>query len=69
MLKQVQHDGGVCSTREALNQTALLHGGFDEAGEQGMRLEWAALEFGMELHADEPGMVWSLYDFGQLAIG
>ena len=41
----------------------------DEAGEQRVRLERAALQLGMELDADEPGMVGPLDDLGQLAVG
>ena len=32
-----------------------IEGGRDKAAEQGMRLVGAALEFGVELRADEPG--------------
>src|SRR5262249_16501702 len=39
------------------HQPALLHGGLDEGGEQRVRSEWAGLQLGMALHADEPGMV------------
>src|SRR5436309_2691054 len=34
-----------------------------------MRVERAALELGMELHADEPWMVRPLDDLGQLVVG
>lgn len=40
-----------------LNQPALLNGGFDEAFEKRVRIEWAALEFGVELDADEPRVI------------
>src|SRR5438874_2050469 len=52
-----------------LDQPRLLHGRFDEAREQRMRLERPALELGMELDADEPRMVGPLDDFGQLTVG
>src|SRR6186713_3184000 len=39
------------------NQPALLHRRSNEARKQRVRLEGARLEFGMELHADEPGMI------------
>jgi hypothetical protein len=32
----------------ASEQLRLLYGGADEAGEQGMRLEWRALQFRIE---------------------
>ena len=34
-----------------------------------MRLEGPRFQFGMELHADEPGMVFIFDDLGQHAIG
>src|SRR5262245_66593011 len=40
-----------------LHQPALLHRSPDERGEQRMRLERPRFELGVELHADEPGMV------------
>ena len=40
-----------------LHQPALLHRGPDEGREQRVRLERPRLQLGMELHADEPGMV------------
>ena len=52
-----------------LHQPALLHGSLNEASKQGVRFEWAALEFRMELDADEPWMIRPLNDFGQRIIG
>src|SRR6185295_10367303 len=53
----------------SLDEPALLEGRFNEAGEQRMRFERAALELGMELDADEPRMVGALDDLGQLVVG
>src|SRR6185295_10056086 len=50
------------------NEPALLHGGIDEGGEKGMRLEGPGLEFGMKLYANEPNMVRNLYDFRKQAV-
>src|SRR5665648_913460 len=52
-----------------LHQAALLHGGADEGFEQRMRLKRPRLQFGMELHADEPGMVRDLDDLRQKSVG
>src|SRR5918995_5546618 len=41
----------------ASNQPRLSHGGSDERREQRMRSKRLRLQFGMELHADEPGGV------------
>src|SRR5690348_3980010 len=49
---------GTLFPRLRLNEPALLHGGPDEPGEQGMRLERAALELSVELDSDEPLAVW-----------
>src|SRR5216684_2611984 len=49
-------------------EPALVERGFDEAGEQRVRLERLRFELGMVLHADEPGMVGDLDDFRQLAV-
>ena len=52
-----------------LEQPRLLDRRADEAGKQGMGLERAALQLRMELDPNEPGMVGSLDNLGQLAIG
>jgi hypothetical protein len=41
----------------------------DERRKQRMRLERARFQFGMELHADEPGMVLIFDDLRQHAVG
>src|SRR5690348_9495591 len=51
------------------DEPALLQRRFHETREQGMRLDRAALELGMELDADEPGMVRSFHDLRQLTVG
>jgi hypothetical protein len=43
--------------------------GGDEAGEQRVRLERARFQLGVELHADEPGMVGDFDDLRQHAVG
>ena len=48
---------GYLSYVQTLHQTALVDGSPDKAREQRVRLERARLQFGMELYADEPGMV------------
>src|SRR4051794_24195636 len=50
------------------DQPALLDRGFDEACEQRMGLERAALELRMELDANEPRVVGTLDDLRQLAV-
>src|SRR5579875_127482 len=57
------------SPRRELNQPALLYRRLDERGEQRMRIEGLGFELGVELDADEPGMVGELDDLGQLAVG
>src|SRR5262245_9396835 len=52
-----------------LHQPALLNCCADERREQRVRLEWPRFQLGMELHADKPGMIFVLDDFGQNAIG
>lgn len=52
-----------------LHEAALLDGGGDEGAEQRVRLEGAALELRVELHAYEPGMIRVLHRFRQEAIG
>src|SRR5271166_7013037 len=51
------------------HQPALSFRRRDEARKQGMRLEWARLEFRVELHADEPGVTSELDRLGQKAVG
>src|SRR5215475_15400391 len=52
-----------------LHQPALLDCCADEGGEQRVRLESPRFQLGMELHADEPGMIIVLNDFGKDAVG
>ncbi len=64
------------STQGVRDQTPALHGklhagvpsfegGFDESVEQRMRDEWFGFEFRMELHGQEPRVIWQLDDFRQ----
>jgi hypothetical protein len=53
----------------ALDEAALLDGGGDEGAEQRVRLERPALELGVVLHADEPGVVAVLHGLGQQPVG
>lgn len=46
-----------------------IEGGRDKAAEQGMRLVGAALEFGVELRADEPGVALRFDDLDERAVG
>ena len=46
-----------------------IEGGRDKAAEQRMRLIGAALEFGVELRADEPGVALRLDDLDERAVG
>ena len=46
-----------------------IEGGCDKAAEQGMRLVGAALEFGVELYADEPRMLGYLNDLNKALVG
>ena len=57
------HSWFAAASLAALDQPRLLQRCADEAGEQGMWLEGPALQFGMELDADEPGMVGPFDDF------
>ena len=41
----------------------VIEGGADEGGEKRMRLERLGFEFGVELAAEEPGVVWGFDDF------
>src|SRR5437667_12605013 len=52
-----------------LHQPALLYRRADKGGKQRMRLERARLELGVELDADEPGMILILDHFRQQAVG
>ena len=52
-----------------LNQPRLVECGAHEGSEQRVRLEGLGFQLGMELDADEPGMIWKLDDFRQRAIG
>src|ERR1700691_2317982 len=52
-----------------LDQARLLHRSLYEGGEERVRLEGLALQLGMELNADEPGMVGEFDDLGQRAVG
>ena len=47
---------------------ARLDRRLDEAREQRMGVDRPALELGMELAAQEPGVAGELHDFGQLAV-
>src|SRR5688572_22549745 len=42
--------------------------GLDITGEQRMTVARRGREFGMELHADEPGMIFQLHDLDQIAV-
>jgi hypothetical protein len=48
-----------------LHQPRLVHGGADEGGEERVRAEGPRFELGVELDADEPGMVGHLHDLRQ----
>ena len=52
----------------ALHEARLVERGADERGEERVRLEWTRFELGMELHADEPGVIGKLDDFRQDAV-
>ena len=43
--------------------------GFDKTHEQGVWVDHCAFVFGMELHAEEPGMFFYLHDLHQSCIG
>ena len=51
------------------HQPALRFRRRDEARKQRMRPKRARLEFGVELHADEPGVISELDRLGQKAVG
>jgi hypothetical protein len=48
-----------------LHQPALVDRGTDEGGKKRVRFERPRLEFGMELHPDEPGMILIFDHLGQ----
>jgi len=50
------------------DQAGLLHRRFHKAGEERMWIEGLALQFGMELHTHEPGVIGSLDNFGQQSV-
>lgn len=52
-----------------LDEAALLHGCRDEALEERVRFEGAALQLRVELDADEPGVVRVFHGFGQQSVG
>src|SRR5262249_31696686 len=51
-----------------LAQPRLIDRGADEGGEQRVRLEWPRFELWVELHADEPGMIWPLDNLRQQTV-
>src|SRR5262249_59941023 len=51
-----------------LDQPRLIDRGADEGGEQRVRLEWPRFELWVELHADEPGMIWPLDNLRQQTV-
>src|SRR5437868_4447142 len=63
----VRCDGGYIPA--SLHQAALVFGGADERGKEGMGRERPGFELRMVLYADEPGMVRDLDDLGQDAVG
>src|SRR3569832_1311315 len=50
------------------HQTALPHRSSNERREQWMRIERTRFQFGVELHSDEPGMIWDLHDLRQSSV-
>src|SRR5262245_25896125 len=54
--------------RGRLHQPALIDRSADERCEQRVRFEWPRLQFGVKLHADEPGMVFVFDDLRQNAV-
>ena len=61
--------GAAARACPASDQPRLVDGGLDERGEQRVRRERLRLQLGVELHADEPGVVGHLDDLGQAAVG
>src|SRR3954470_22350605 len=59
----------MATQRAPLHQPALRDRGLDEGRKQRVRLEGPRLQLGMELHADEPGMVLIFHDLRQHAVG
>lgn len=51
------------------DQTRVFHRRAHEILEQGMRCEGFGFQFGVELHADKPRMIFPFDNFGQAAIG
>src|SRR5215471_3169578 len=51
-----------------LHQPRLIDRSADERGEQRMRLEWPRFELRVELHADEPGMIWPFDNLRQQTV-
>src|SRR6266536_941206 len=51
------------------HQPALLHRRLDEGGKQRVRRKWPRFELGVELHADEPGVVFVFDHLGQEPVG
>jgi hypothetical protein len=49
----------------ALDQPALVDRSTDERGKKRVRLERPRLELGVELHPDEPGMIFIFDHLGQ----
>jgi len=60
---------GASSSSRRLHQSPLRQCRLDERGEQRMRLERPRFQLGMELHADEPRMVFVFDDLRQDAVG
>src|SRR5665213_2083681 len=55
--------------KHSLNQPVLLHRRRDERRKQRMGVEGARFQFGMKLHADEPGVIGYFHDLRQAVIG
>src|SRR6516162_5470120 len=68
-LRNESRSRGRNKSKKRLHQPALVHCRADEGGEQRVRLERPRLELGVELHADEPGMILVLDHLGQQAVG
>src|SRR5436190_8679214 len=67
-----QPSGGKTSARKwfgRLYQPALLDRRLDERREQRMRREWTRFQLGVELHGDEPGMLFVFNDLRQDTVG
>ena len=57
------------SRRAKSDQPGLVQRCGDKPGEQWMRIEWPAFQFGMELHAHEPWMIGPFDNFGEQVVG